>query len=363
MWRIPYLTLVHWIGNLIASAAMKLVSHVVLCVVAFCLTALGQTPNQVPQLEPLPCEGVKWEESGELTSVDFENGTDGPLTIERLFPFREEPGIFRTAQMRVLPPGYAVRMTMREGVPHRMIDESGKCLARFRAAAEPARARVGEKRIHAPLGIPPFRLRVTFQAGNSIEPDDKGVYLDGSGGVSATACDALSLWLGASKAEDPCAGPSERGQTNVRTISVDLGNPVEGSGAKKLERLTGSQARIHVFLSRDRERRMIHSIYEVNAGETVQSDRVEIGLRLGGEDHVLLVGPWGPGEFNLRQPTVLHGEGSSKATVKRISNTMWVVDAPPGSIGRLWNNADPANPVDRGLYYASFGMTFELLTD
>jgi hypothetical protein len=42
---------------------------------------------------------------------------------------------------------------------------------------------------------------------------------------------------------------------------------------------------------------------------------------------------------------------------------MWVVDAPPGSIGRLWNNADPANPIDRGLYYVSFGMTFELLTD
>jgi hypothetical protein len=310
---------------------------------------------------------LKWAPTGEPSSIDFENGTNGPVTLEALTVFRDEPPDsptpFRATALRVLAPGHAMREPIRQGRKYRMIDETGKCLGTFEAISQPARARVGENSIRARLGIPPFLLRATLETDKSIRPDGQGTYVDGSGGVFATVCEALSLWLGASGEIDPCgAGPEER-RPGVRTLSIDLGKPVESSGAKRLASTTDSQASIHVFLNRDRDRHFVNSIYAVNPGETVQSDRVQIVFNLDGQSHVLLVGPWGPGEFNREQKTVLHGEGSTKATVRRVSNTTWIVDAPQGSIGRLWNNADKANPIDRGLYYVSFRVTFEILSD
>jgi hypothetical protein len=123
------------------------------------------------------------------------------------------------------------------------------------------------------------------------------------------------------------------------------------------------KASVHVFLSHNHERRIILSIQELQPGEEAQSERVEFGLSIKGVTHNLLVGPWGPGEFNPNQKKPIHGEGTSRATVKRVSSTVWEVLAPEDTLGRLWNNADTANPIDRGLYRLSFRFRFELLPE
>jgi hypothetical protein len=148
-----------------------------------------------------------------------------------------------------------------------------------------------------------------------------------------------------------------------RYLEFDLRKEVLASGAKPLGVVRDAYAAIHVFLGRGPEQKSIVSIQELLPGKEAQSERVELVFSIDDARHMLLVGPWGPGQFNKNQKKPLHGEGTSRATVKRISSTVWEAFAPEGTVGRLWNNADTANPIDLGLYLISFRFRFELLPE
>src|SRR6187455_541415 len=105
---------------MVVSGAMKTRWALILCLTAFSVTALAQAPpSGLPRLTPLPCEGLKWAPTGEPSSIDFENGTNGPVTLEALTVFRDEPPDsptpFRASAIRVLAPGHAIREPIRQG--------------------------------------------------------------------------------------------------------------------------------------------------------------------------------------------------------------------------------------------------------
>jgi hypothetical protein len=287
--------------------------------------------------------------------VYFENRTDRPLHV-----FRISSDGRNKYPSTVLPPRHAEARPGKSGAVWVVEDETGKCLAAYtaEAAGKNERVKIGDKDLKVRMGVPPNRLKTTVFPGFSVKPDGD-VYVD-SQNVSSTVGESLNLWVARPPAE---SGSNSQPSENNRYLEFDLSQPVTTSGAKVLGLIRDAKARIHVFLSHDHERHTIRNIQELASGDKAQSERVQFMLSINGIPHVLLVGPWGPGEFGPAQKTPINGDGTTKATVKRISDTVWEVDAPTNTLGRLWENADTATPIDRGLYRVSFRFRFELLPD
>jgi hypothetical protein len=50
----------------------------------------------------------------------------------------------------------------------------------------------------------------------------------------------------------------------------------------------------------------------------------------------------------------MNGDGTTRATIHRVTATEWVVDLPPGSVGRLFDiHLSASNAINKGLYYVS----------
>jgi hypothetical protein len=106
-----------------------------------------------------------------------------------------------------------------------------------------------------------------------------------------------------------------------------------------------------------REGWAIRSALDVPVGHTVVSHRVELRFFAEGHQHILQFGPWTAGQFQPNQGA-LSGVGSTPATISRTSDTTWVVRSATRSVGRLWDNSDPAHPLDLGLYEFSFDVRY-----
>lgn len=327
----------------------------VLCLIVIAVTKSGIALAQPVPIAPVPCESLgvtAIDEASPWININVENRTDQTLRIyQRLSDGTRKPEA-------ILVPRVAERFVRKPGTTWLVEDEAGICLGAYIIGTQYGRVRIGEKELRVRHNVPPYRLKTFVSPGFSVRPDRNEAYIDGPT-VASPICDALSLFLGG-RPQTPCGGQIRPTETD-RHLEFDLSRPVIASGARALGVISDSRAALHVFL--DHEGRIIRSIQELESGKEAASERVEFDFHIGGIDHVLLVGPWGPGEFNRAQAKPLHGEGTTRATVKRISATGWTVEAPANSVGRLWNNADRANPIDLGLYRVSFGFTFELLPE
>jgi hypothetical protein len=81
--------------------------------------------------------------------------------------------------------------------------------------------------------------------------------------------------------------------------------------------------------------------------------QIDLDLYIGGVMHVLQMGPQPYGHCQS-SGTAIYGDGTTMGTVAHPDADQWVVDLPPGSVGRLFENrtGDP-RAVDRELYYVS----------
>jgi hypothetical protein len=75
--------------------------------------------------------------------------------------------------------------------------------------------------------------------------------------------------------------------------------------------------------------------------------------------HILQFGPWTAGIYQGTNQIVFHGDGTTRGTITRVSETRWMVRSGAESIGRLWNNNDPSHPVDLGLYHFTYGAQYD----
>ena len=101
---------------------------------------------------------------------------------------------------------------------------------------------------------------------------------------------------------------------------------------------------------------MVRSVHAIPQDTTVLSDRTDVMLTVGGKDHQLTMGRW-TGSY-CEAVAGVGGAGTSQARITRSGQEDFSVDAPAGSIARLWDISG-RHPVDKGLYYFAFKAHFK----
>jgi HEAT repeat protein len=203
--------------------------------------------------------------------------------------------------------------------------------------------------------------------GYSLRPDGRGAFVNAVDSTSVNVCEGINIALTVHPMTVPCGDPQYRptellnlNGAGRRYLIFDLDDPVEGSGAERLGIIEDERAQVHAFWKRI-PRVAISTPITLPVGEEgLFSDRVELHLWIEGRRHIFQFGPWVQGEF-LARPGAIHGEGTSRAQIQRPNETQFRITAPAGSIGRLWDMSDRANPVDRGLYRFSFDILWEMV--
>jgi hypothetical protein len=140
-------------------------------------------------------------------------------------------------------------------------------------------------------------------------------------------------------------------------LIFDLSQPVPGSVPASVSygKLAIPGGRFHALYYLNEQTMHITSVYELPIGATVLLERVELWMKLpNGHDAILQFGPWGLGTCSTNIGSVIGGDGTTQASVTRVSEGDFHVAGGRGSIGRLWDYYDPSNPVDFGLYYFTF---------
>lgn len=103
--------------------------------------------------------------------------------------------------------------------------------------------------------------------------------------------------------------------------------------------------------------------FRERTGASIESDRLEIQVFVNGALHLFQLGPWVLGDCaeGYARGAVMHGRGTSSARVTRVSEREFIVEAPNGSRGRLWDIRVMSKPVDRGLYNIAFRVRLDVL--
>ena len=199
-------------------------------------------------------------------------------------------------------------------------------------------------------------------SGRSLQSDGRGVYHNpGQGGV-ATISSAIVV---CSDRRTCTTLPESLPATpSARAMSINLSQPVAGSGATNLGVVTSTAANFGAFWAQDSSRHRwfdctehpyIRSLRDLPTDSTVQSDRIELRFFLGSVQHILQFGPWTAGQYQTKQGPY-DGRGTTPGTITRTSGETWTIRSSERSVGRLWDNRDPAHPIDLGLYAFPFDV-------
>ena len=198
-------------------------------------------------------------------------------------------------------------------------------------------------------GSPGGRL-VLDGAPYSVRSDDRGPYLHSVGNATVEAENAAALILTAMQNPDV---PS------LRSFRIDLTRPVPRGGGTPLgvvsiDTIESRSTYLSILAQWYTEPNYtLHSLLDIPVGTTVRAEQLDVSFAVNGVPHVLQMGPQ-PMWHCLSDGTTVHGEGTSRATIYRPSASQWIVDLPPGSIGRLFDvHLLAPNAVDKGLYYVS----------
>ena len=212
------------------------------------------------------------------------------------------------------------------------------------------------------------KFGIEIMPGHSLAGDGHGPYRDGEAGVAAHGQFALALCTNAERCSTlPEVAPRA---ASSRTLVLDLRRPVSASRSIPRGRSPAEQANFGAFWEQDTTARatynghdgwVMRSALDIPVGRTVTSQRVEIRFFREGTQYILQFGPWTAGQYQGDQGR-LTGEGSTPATISRLSESTWVVSSAERSVGRLWDNRDPARPANLGLYEFTFEVRFTALS-
>jgi hypothetical protein len=180
----------------------------------------------------------------------------------------------------------------------------------------------------AAASVPPAALKaqtrefssVIVEEGHSLRPDERTPYRSGQqfvrafGNLGFTLCTEASVCTTLPEKDPPIEGR--------RWLSLDLSNPVPGSGAVARGVLRAYGGGFGVFWMQDTTRRttvngregwVIRSMVDIPVDSAVRSHRVAIGFFPGGKHHVLQFGPWTAGQYQGRDST-RSGKAATTAT-------------------------------------------------
>ena len=191
---------------------------------------------------------------------------------------------------------------------------------------------------------------------SSLRDDGRGPYENGDGVRSAHKHGYhLMLPMADRDPQIPLDAPPPQGMS--RWMSLDLTQPVNGAPSRGIQR--DSSLHLGVFFMRDANG-YVWNTRDIPVGTRVRSDHTSLLFHLNGEAHLLQFGPWSLGACGSRLGNA-HGEGTGAVIIERRASGEFHITASAGTVGRLWNYANPARARDLGLY--RFAFELEVRTD
>jgi hypothetical protein len=181
----------------------------------------------------------------------------------------------------------------------------------------------------------------------SVTSDGQGPYRFGTSNVLVVAAVRAGVMVLGGRPVDG---------TPRRAIRVDLTRPVPAGGGPPLGVITDSshlEVAVQWRATPQGDRRRAQVLHDIPVGTTVTAAQLDVQFHINGVVHALQMGPQPIGHC-FSDPPAVHGRGTSSGTIFRADSTTWIVDLPPGSIGRLYDvSLSYPHAVDKGLYYVS----------
>lgn len=191
-------------------------------------------------------------------------------------------------------------------------------------------------------------VTATFtDAGNSVRSDGRGTYKREMGLVVAVS-QVLVVY----------APRPIRDTLGARKIVVDLSDPVPNGGGVPhgVVREHSPEVAAQWYTETNKAQ---HSMLDIPVGQKVVGQQLSVVFAINGVRHALQMGPQPLGHC-FSDGSTMFGEGTSKPTIERPTENQWVVDVPPGSVGRLFDiHLGEPNAVNKGLYHVSLRVVFE----
>ena len=190
---------------------------------------------------------------------------------------------------------------------------------------------------------PYFGPAVVSDLPNGVSSDGRGPYIRDMDGVRMViVADIAVLTID--------RDDNTKGITNLRKLTVNLDNPVPGGGGLPLGIVTDDNDN-GLVVQWGRVGDDMKSLFNIPVGQTVTAAQMNLGVHIKGRFHMLQMGPQAYAHCHTGVNRV-HGSGTTSGTIYRASQTKWVMDLPPGSVGRLFDiYHTKEHAVDKGLYY------------
>jgi tetratricopeptide (TPR) repeat protein len=206
---------------------------------------------------------------------------------------------------------------------------------------------------------PPMTLTIDTKS-NFIRSDGKGIYKNDEQKISSYFLTAYNFLTSGIQVLDQSANWTD---TSTRYFVVNLNSPVKSSGAKKQGEIRDPFASFHSFYRIDTALKLdlIYNLNQMPVGATIESPRTDIHFHINRQLHMLHFGYWGLGDCGepYARAARINGTGTTLIRITRHSETSYTIEAPAGSIGRLWDISNLTEPVDKGLFKSGFKLYIE----
>jgi len=204
--------------------------------------------------------------------------------------------------------------------------------------------------------VPTQSMSAVVAEGGWLASDGRGAYVDGTQGSTATLRNIAYV-------------ATNDGMTvnrNSRFLVFNFNSPVVGDPlAQALGVVQDRHGEMNVFYKLDPAGadglRQKHGLEEVpDDGVFYTSERTDLYVEINGVRHLLMFGgnTWGINTCEPSNGAIFGAPGTTYLQVARLpgSNT-YLLQAPAGSLGRLFDYSNTFNPIDKGLYRFSFLIT------
>lgn len=192
-----------------------------------------------------------------------------------------------------------------------------------------------------PAGLPSFfGPTVVSDFSDGVSSDGRGPYAPGADGVLSGSSVSWAAGIGL---ESP------------RKLVLNLSHPVPGGGGVPLGTITVGEHKLPQWFGLHTQWRTVdnttQNLADIAVGQMVPAAQMNVFFFIGDKFHLLQMGPQPFGHCHAGRNLVT-GAATTAATIYRATATKWVVDLPPGSVGRLFDlHNTTAHAVDGGLYY------------
>lgn len=201
-----------------------------------------------------------------------------------------------------------------------------------------------------PPGVPRIAGTATLTSGRLITDDGRGSYTDARDSSDVYVRAAVNLYVTA---------PEVKPDAARRRMRIDMTQPAD-SAAESLGIIEDAYADFHAWGPSLARNGVEPTVQYLRVGSSHKSAFVHVDFTYQGRYYLLLLGREALGEGCNKPATALFTTGTSTATISRPQHNVYVIEAPEGSIGRLFDITNKiAGAVNKGLYYTSFKLVFE----